>query len=66
MVKIKMTARLRSPNELLVEGTSEGNLHSASGSRRSSDEVESTSTSSSSDGETSSFGRAMLKKRGRA
>ena len=66
MAKIKMTARLRSPDKLLVERTSEGNLRSASGSHRSSIEVESTRTSSFSDDEASSLGREVLKKRGRA
>ncbi|KAJ8434783.1 hypothetical protein Cgig2_033733 [Carnegiea gigantea] len=49
MAKIQMTARLRSPDELLVKGTSEGNPRSSSGCNRSSIgvEVESTSTSSS-------------------
>ena len=47
-------------------GTSKGNLHSTSGSHRSSVEIESTSTSYSLEGEVSSLGRAILKKLGRA
>ncbi|KAJ8422196.1 hypothetical protein Cgig2_000661 [Carnegiea gigantea] len=68
MAKTKMTFQLRSLDELLAEGTSEGSPRSSSGSHRSSVEVEvnSTSTSSSLEGETSSSGRAMLKKRGHA
>ncbi|KAJ8444831.1 hypothetical protein Cgig2_008888 [Carnegiea gigantea] len=68
IAKTKTTARLRSPDRLMAEGTSKGNPPSSSGSSRSSTkvEVESTSTSSSLEGETSSSGRAMLKKRGRA
>ncbi|KAJ8423769.1 hypothetical protein Cgig2_023009 [Carnegiea gigantea] len=64
MAKIKMAARLRNLDELLAEGTFEGNLRPASGSPRSSVEVESTSTSSSLKGEVSRSGRAILKKRG--
>ena len=58
MAKTKTTTRLRSPDELLAEGTSEGNPSSSCASHRSSTEVkvESTSTSSSLEGETSSFG----------
>ncbi|KAJ8423713.1 hypothetical protein Cgig2_016464 [Carnegiea gigantea] len=40
MAKIKMIARLRSPNELLAERTSEGNLRSSSDSYRWSVELE--------------------------
>ncbi|KAJ8428712.1 hypothetical protein Cgig2_028195 [Carnegiea gigantea] len=66
--KIRLTGRLRSLDELLAEGTSEGNPYSSYGSHRSSVEVKikSVSTSSSSEGETSSLERAMLKKRGHA
>ncbi|KAJ8426089.1 hypothetical protein Cgig2_006570 [Carnegiea gigantea] len=67
MTKTKTTARLRSTDEFLAEGTSEGNPCSSSGSHRSS-EISSfilPSTSSSSKWETSSSGRAVLKKRGR-
>ncbi|KAJ8444402.1 LOW QUALITY PROTEIN: hypothetical protein Cgig2_026606 [Carnegiea gigantea] len=68
MAKTKMTAQLRSPDELLAEGTSEGNPRSSSSSHRLSAkvEVESTSTSSFLEGEISSSGSAMLKKRCRA
>ncbi|KAJ8420253.1 hypothetical protein Cgig2_014907 [Carnegiea gigantea] len=54
MAKTTTTARLRSPDELLAEGTSEGNPSSSSGSHRSNVEVEleSASTSSSLEGET--------------
>jgi len=65
MAKIKMTARLRSHDELLAEGTFEGNPCPSSGYLKSSIEVESTSANSSSKGETSSSG-GMRKKRGRA
>jgi len=56
MAKTKTTARLRSPDELLVKETSEGNLCCFSGSLRSSVEgkVDSTGTRSSIEGETSS------------
>ncbi|KAJ8433284.1 hypothetical protein Cgig2_014193 [Carnegiea gigantea] len=66
MAKIRMTGRLRSPDELLAKGTSKGNVCSSSVSHRSSVEVESTSTSSSLEGETSGSRRVVYKKRGRA
>ena len=68
MAKIKLTARLRSPDKLLAEGTFEDNPHSSSSSHKSSVEVkvEFTSSSSSSEGETSSSSRVILKKRSRA
>ncbi|KAJ8435863.1 hypothetical protein Cgig2_028571 [Carnegiea gigantea] len=66
MAKIKMTARLRSPDELPAKGAFEGNLRSNSGSHRSTVEVESISTSFSSKGEVGRSERAVLKKMGRA
>ncbi|KAJ8423520.1 hypothetical protein Cgig2_011981 [Carnegiea gigantea] len=66
MAMTKTTAWLRSPDELLAEGTSEGNPCSSSGSYRLSDdaEVHFTSTNSSLEGETSSSRSVVLKKRG--
>jgi len=53
MAKTNTTTRLRSLDELLAEGTSEGKPCSSSGSHRSSEDVEvpSTSTNSFSEGE---------------
>ncbi|KAJ8423526.1 hypothetical protein Cgig2_030021 [Carnegiea gigantea] len=66
MAKIRLTGRLRSPDELLAQGTSEGNPCSSLGSHTSSVEVEveSTNSSASSEGVTSSSRKAVLKKRG--
>jgi len=64
MAKIRMTTHLRSPNELLAKGTSEGNLRSSSGSHGLSIKFRFTGTSSSLEGETSGPRRLVLKKRG--
>jgi len=66
MAKIKLTGQLRSPDELLAEGTSKGDPCSSFRSHRLSVQIKSTSTSSPSEGKTSGSGRAVLKKRGRA
>ncbi|KAJ8425255.1 hypothetical protein Cgig2_015862 [Carnegiea gigantea] len=54
MAKTKFTPRIKTPDELLAEGTTEGNFYSALGSQRLGAEVLSTSSSSSSVGTSAS------------